>query len=111
MSNSVPDYNKLIETESYHKLREVIEREVNYFVSPREIGSGKHKTYCAPFTIADWGRVLQVDYSVFKKIPGEKQILKDLKDQWKKEQKEKYGEEWTKKSASKEKYIQLHTRI
>lgn len=103
----VANYDKLVETESYRKSREVINNDVNYFIHARKIGG----TVYAPFTIADLGRVHQTNYNEFKKTQLEKESLKNIKSLWREDQKAKFGSEWTKKSASKSKYLELHVKI
>lgn len=109
MASNTPvfSYDKLMETQSYQQQREVIQNEVNTFVAARKIGG----THYAPFTIADNLRICNVNYAEFKKTTVEKQTLKLRKSEWKKQQKAKFGRDWTKRKASKPQFLELHIKI
>lgn len=101
------EYDKLLLSDSYRNLREVIQREVNSFTTVRKIGNN----WFAPMTLANLARVHPVDYSEFKKKPGEKEALKQLKKEWRKKQRNKFGKEWNKRTSSKLKFHELHIHL
>jgi hypothetical protein len=80
-------FNSLNESLSYEIQKGIINREVN------------------------WG---SIDYAAnqafFKKTKEEKALLYNLKHQWRDGMKTKFGNEWTKKTSDRKKYLELHEK-
>jgi len=82
-------FNEIMNSEAYSMQKTIINNEIN---------CGDPKKEYFP------------DRKVFEKLTLEPEMLKDAKKKWRKQMKERWGDTWTKRSASR-KYGEFHNRM